>query len=220
LSTVERTPEEWREQFRRFAKQVMEQMANGNTKPQILSAEELETACKQALPVAKHALAEAGFSSKKIDAMSIHQVALIYTMQLHHELIDAAMKNYSLPYPMAVKGFKAGQAVADRARADKSEIIPIASQIYPAITQTRFAVVRGDRQIAALRVIEAFRIYAASHDGKLPDQLTDITEVPIPEDPITMRPFEYQRDGNKATLQGPTVRDVPLSYEITMASAN
>ena len=44
------------------------------------------------------------------------------------------------------------------------------------------------------------RIYAAAHDGKLPDKLGDVTEVPIPNDPGTARPFNYMRDGDTATL--------------------
>ena len=58
----------------------------------------------------------------------------------------------------------------------------------------------GGRNLFALRVIEALRIYAASHDGRLPDKLDDVKEVPIPNDPGTGKPFEYSRDGDTATL--------------------
>ena len=80
----------------------------------------------------------------------------------------------------------------------------------------RIPMARNDRRIAVLRVIEAIRIYGAAHDGNLPERLEDVSEVPIPEDPVTGLPFEYVRDGNKAILSGPTLRDFPLSYEITM----
>lgn len=70
-----------------------------------------------------------------------------------------------------------------------------------------------------LRLLEALRLYAAQHDARLPDRLDDVTEVPIPIDPVTGRPFEYRRDGAKARLQAPTFRDVPLNYEIVMERA-
>jgi len=217
LSSTERTPEEWRALFHRFAKQIIELTASERPKPHAPSPEALDKACERALPIAKAALVKNGFSSDKVEAMSVHQIALIYTMQLHHELMDASIKNYTLPYPTALQGIEAAKTLADRAKADGSEIIPLASLVHPAIWATRTAVARCDRQIATMRVIEALRMYAANHDSKLPNQLSDISEVPIPEDPATVKPFEYRRDGEKAVLQGPILGDVPLNYEITMA---
>jgi hypothetical protein len=80
------------------------------------------------------------------------------------------------------------------------------------------AIERNDRQVATLRVIEAIRMYAATHDGQLPNTLSDITEVPVPDDPVTGLPFEYKLENSKARLSGPTFRDVALNYEITMAA--
>ena len=42
--------------------------------------------------------------------------------------------------------------------------------------------------------------HAASHDGKLPDSLGQIAEVPIPDDPATGKPLEYHRAGKAALL--------------------
>jgi hypothetical protein len=67
-----------------------------------------------------------------------------------------------------------------------------------------------------LRLLEALRIYGANHHGELPHQLADVTEVPVPDDPITGAAFGYRREGEKAFLEGPMFRDVPLNYEITM----
>ena len=43
-------------------------------------------------------------------------------------------------------------------------------------------------------MVEALRMYAAAHDGTLPDKLDDVSEVPVPADPGTGLPFEYSRD--------------------------
>jgi hypothetical protein len=87
--------------------------------------------------------------------------------------------------------------------------------IYPAM----MAELRLERRIAALRVIEAIRLYAAAHDAALPESLGQITEVPVPEDPATGKPFEYHRDGSSATVSGPEAGLPPPlrpSYRITI----
>ena len=61
------------------------------------------------------------------------------------------------------------------------------------------------------------RLYAANHDGRWPDQLSDITEVPIPTNPIDGKAFIYQRHGDKALVtseKGP--HNTPWRYEITL----
>ncbi|HVT29179.1 MAG TPA: hypothetical protein VHE81_14280, partial [Lacipirellulaceae bacterium] len=60
------------------------------------------------------------------------------------------------------------------------------------------------------------RCTVASHGDKLPNVLADVTDVPIPIDPVTEKPFEYHRDGERATLRGPSLAGAPLDYEITM----
>ena len=59
---------------------------------------------------------------------------------------------------------------------------------------------RIERQLAVVRVIEAIRLHAAAHGGKLPAKLEEIREVPIPINPVTGRPFAYRLDGDTAIL--------------------
>src|SRR5262249_44669151 len=63
-----------------------------------------------------------------------------------------------------------------------------------------FARARTERKFAALRCLEAIRLYAVRHDGKLPMRLDQIKEVPVPVDPFTGKPFEYEATGDRATL--------------------
>lgn len=58
-----------------------------------------------------------------------------------------------------------------------------------------------NRKIAALGCIEALRLYAGSHDGKFPEKLSDITDVKIPLDPVTKKPFSYKSTGSDAVLE-------------------
>jgi hypothetical protein len=59
---------------------------------------------------------------------------------------------------------------------------------------------RLDRHVAALQCIEAIRIYVGSHDGKFP-QLSDFTDIKIPVDPVTKKPFSYKSNGSEAILE-------------------
>jgi hypothetical protein len=77
---------------------------------------------------------------------------------------------------------------------------------------------RHDRRIAGLRAVEALRLYAASHEGKLPEALSQVKEVPVPDDPATGKPFEYRRDGVAALLLSPAagLKGPTPSYRITV----
>jgi hypothetical protein len=97
----------------------------------------------------------------------------------------------------------------------------VAARLFlPALNRVVLAQSRLDRNLAALRIVEALRIYAASHDGGLPEKLSEVTEVPIPEDPGTGKPFDYSRDGDAATLSARTIADsLPnngVRYRVTM----
>ena len=80
---------------------------------------------------------------------------------------------------------------------------------------------RLEQRISLLRHVEALRMYAAEHDGKLPEKLADIA-LPLPVDPFTGKPFRYAKDGETAHLRGspPSGEErtpaYNLHYEITI----
>ena len=61
----------------------------------------------------------------------------------------------------------------------------------------------ADRMIAALIVVEAIRDYAASHDGQLPQTLNEIELLPIPDNPLTGKSFDYRVEDGIAILSDP-----------------
>ena len=64
-----------------------------------------------------------------------------------------------------------------------------------------------------IRVIEAVRHYAATHDGMFPDKLEDITDIPVPLDPLTDKAFVWKVKGGQATLSPP---DLPAEIMASM----
>ena len=71
----------------------------------------------------------------------------------------------------------------------------------PHIVKLRRTQARLEQQIALLRHIEALRLYAAEHDGKLPAKLSDIS-VPLPIDPVTGKLFVYSVERATAHVRG------------------
>jgi hypothetical protein len=83
----------------------------------------------------------------------------------------------------------------------------------PQLAKVTWTFARADRELAALTAVEAIRSYAAAHDGKLPERLSDITVTPAPDNPATGLPFEYRVENGVATL-GDSQAERPLTYTI------
>jgi hypothetical protein len=168
---------------------------------------------------AKRALVEQGRPQEEVEAMPVAQVVLLYSLQQYNRTRDEMFKWSYVPYPQAQQGM---QQAEESLKQMEGEIVPLASLLLPALRQVRTAAARMDRRIAAQRIIEAIRMYGASHGGKLPARLSDVVEVPIPADPVTGREFDYSLRGDVALLSAPPPAAVPtpsnaLRYELRFA---
>jgi hypothetical protein len=151
------------------------------------------------LPEARKVVARVkGLSADKVEAMPPAQVLLLYMAATYQEDRDSWYRGAFLPYPQAQPFFEAARKWLRDVPTTEGHIA--ARLLLPALDKVMSSQTMLERNLAALRVIEALRIYAAAHDGKLPEKLADVTEVPLPDDPGTGRPFEYSRDGATATL--------------------
>ncbi|HEV3203852.1 MAG TPA: hypothetical protein VGY77_05685 [Gemmataceae bacterium] len=171
---------------------------------------------------AKRYLIDQGRKRELIEAMPAPQVVLIYSLNQFDRLRDGLFKWYHVPYWEVHQGLRQAEEDIRNARETMEEGIPLASTLLPALQKVHFAQARLDRRIAALRCVEAIRLHAAAHDGQMPFALKEITEVPIPIDPVTGREFDYRREGTKAILSAaPPPGEAPASfyslrYEITL----
>ena len=153
-------------------------------------------------------------------------------LRLVHEQNDATRKYWtetpkpwnamSVPYPQARPFFEAANKRLLEAPHTEGHVL--ARSLISDLNKVMSPQTALERSLAALRVIEALRMHAAVHDGKLPDKLDDVTEVPIPNDPGTDRPFEYSRDGDTATLvslvPGDPIHNNGLRYRVTIGIGN
>jgi hypothetical protein len=95
------------------------------------------------------------------------------------------------------------------------------ADLLPHIINLRRSQGRVEQQIALLRHVEALRLYAAAHDGKLPTKLCEIS-VPLPNVPITGKRFVYTVEGATAHIRGGSlpgdIKDpgYNVHYEVTV----
>ena len=223
--TVDRTPEQWQA--------LMEDMARrlarwGGLEPIFRNETEMSPTAGRLLVAgwslkgysrAKQHLIDRGLTSEKVERMPVGQVIAIHTADVHDESRDEILKWQHIPWPQGNLGMRVAESQVSR----NSEIIPVARTLMPAYRQWIHAARRADRRIAELRVIEALRLYAAAHNRQLPNSLQDITEVPIPIDPLTGREFGYRLEGTTAILEvaTPPGFDNPANgkrYELTIAN--
>ena len=126
---------------------------------------------------------------------------------------DDIMKTTTLPAWQA-------EALVARSRSGREPAL-LADAFVEGIYGVRRKQARLEQRIALLRHVEALRLHAAEHDGKLPASLSEVA-VPLPEDPFTGKPFRYDVTGNTAHLRGNPPsgeeknREFNVHYEVTL----
>jgi hypothetical protein len=143
--------------------------------------------------VARARLVDWGLPADKVRQFPPAQVILLDEKLEFEMQFDDGLKVATLPYPEVEKIM----AAAPPAKKDDR----LLTQLVPATMKVRQSAARLDQRLALLRCVEALRLHAADHGGKLPAKLADVS-VPLPCDPITGQPFAYQLDGVTASLRG------------------
>ncbi len=180
-------------------------------------------AIEQKHEAAKKALIESGRPKDKVEAMPHFQVALLHSFLQYDRILDEMQAAQQLPPWEALPklgAFNKKKAQDWQKEAD-APAIPLMALLLPAMQKVYRAHLRTDRRLAALRVVEALRLYAAAHDGKFPAVLKDIKDVPVPIDPGTGKEFGYRVKDDQATLTGPPLgsetntNPFAFTYELT-----
>jgi hypothetical protein len=142
-------------------------------------------------------LVEAGLGPDLVKTFSPRQVILIDEKRDYEIHRDERIKLLALPLWQidSLAGGKEQEPDGEGLFAD----------LLPHIIKLRRSQGRLEQQIALLRHIEGLRLYASAHDGKLPTKLCEIS-VPLPNDPITGRPFVYTVDGATAHIRGSSLQ--------------
>ncbi|MEX2308248.1 MAG: hypothetical protein WD738_11675 [Pirellulales bacterium] len=208
--TTQRSYEEWNRLFRMSWREIYKGMLEGRCRKVTPLQTEL-TALATALagyPHAKRQLVAEGMDAGRVDEMPVGQVLAAYSERNCERLRDEWKKLFYMPFweyqaREPVTGRELNEAADPFSRHAQREVLPMASALLFGFAQYRVPQVRLQREIAALRLIEALRMYAAEHGGRLPTSLDEVTRVPLPMNPATGQPFDYTLEDGVAVLEMP-----------------
>ncbi len=194
---------------------VLEQQRGGGLLPKLLRGARLryavQTADSARLTAARARLVADGMPADGVKAMSDLQIAVLDDFHRYEVLRDEYFKAMTLPYhEAAVEMAKA----EERIKTTKAKGDIIGPALLPAVWKVTQAQVRLDQRVAYLRAVEAVRLYAHANKGELPAKLADLT-VPVPTDPVTGKPFEYEVKDGVGTLSGGKLLNV-REYKLTV----
>jgi hypothetical protein len=164
---------------------------------------------------ARKRLVESGIPATVVKNFPAFQVVLLNEKRKYDILRDNVLKLTQLPYWQVESAIIENEAKAE----DDAESL-FAAMAPKARLPFQYHV-RRQQRIRLLRCIEALRLYAADHNGKLPALLDDVP-VPLPVDPVTGKSFIYKLVDGTASLHGTPPRgkekDAAFNrrYEVTI----
>lgn len=157
---------------------------------------------------------ELGMEPDKVEALPVTQVVFLAMRRLYEQVRDESFKLQYLPSPQRA-GFSPYQA--EKAAKDKYGWISVLNNLFlPAVQAAGSARDRLQQHLALLQTVEALRDHMAAHDGRLPEQLSEL-RLPAPNDPVTLQPFEYIYEAGRAKLSA-AVSNV-IKYELVLVPA-
>jgi len=156
---------------------------------------------------ARRRLVELGLSEARVRQFPVDQLILLDEKRELEVRFDDAMKTINLPFWQA-------EAVSNPYKRTNEPAL-FADSFVPVVDKVLRVRGRLDQRIGLLRHVEALRLYAAEHNGKLPANLSEIS-VPLPVDPFTGKPFRFEVAGNAAHLRGtaPSGMEKDPSYNV------
>jgi hypothetical protein len=174
-------------------------------------------------PEARAFLKARRIGGDELDAMPVFQAVALYAFADFRESVEEAVKWTAEPEAMNHPGYWAAVQRWQTAMTRLDQLffrgllkgVTVGEASRPLELLLRVEA-REARHVAALRCLEALRLHAAAHDGQLPADLDAVQEVPVPLDPVSGRPFRYERDGDRALLSAPAaVRPFGKLEELT-----
>ena len=206
-------PQRWPQVVRDMVGDLQESHPPYKRDPAAIEAE-ARRLTQSALPRAKEYLRSHDHPIAEIDAMSPEQAVGMYLVQEYQTVSEELWRVWTLPFwESQEQMLKTWRTLGpDKPPALENPLVQTNLLNFynnrpryeiPSTLRDRYQVARPDRLIALMRTIEALRDYAAHHDSHAPQRLDQITDLPLPVDPMTGKPFAYQLEGRTATLDAP-----------------
>jgi hypothetical protein len=174
----------------------------------------------------KRLLAREKYKAEQVEAMPLVQAVALAAYLDYRESFDEMTEWARVPGGIRHAGYKKAverynQAVARLDRLFFRNLLGSVGAGGDFVTKVYETAERVQRRLAALACVEALRMHAA-RTGKWPASLDDLSDVPVPVDPVTGKSFEYSVRDDTATVTTPPiggVKGTPTSavkYEVTL----
>jgi hypothetical protein len=209
------SPEQWQKLLEETVDKLYTAMAMiSNKDPKTTKKEEVDIKkiLEENYPVARDYLIKLGWPEKEIRSMAPARVLLLFGAEMWDEMHDDGTKWLGINYSQWPGDLR--EHFSDILK--KYENFPLADS-FKVMGKVAAIQARTERDFDSLRTIEAIRLYAYLHGGKLPGSLDDIKEVPIPPNPMTGKPFSYRLDGDTAVLLTDGDLEKNFEYRIKIA---
>jgi hypothetical protein len=160
---------------------------------------------------ARGRLIEAGLARDSVSAFPPAQVVALDEKRRFEVAQDECIK--LLPVPV-------WQCAPAKDSGDRAEH-GFLSDLLPNISRTRQALAALEQEVAILRHVEALRLHAATHGGRLPAKLSELA-APLPSDPANGKAFVYEVSGTTAHLHAALIPGVrreqqgPVDFEVIL----
>jgi len=182
-------------------------------KPGVRAWLDARTKDQALVSAARQRLVEHGLPEDRLSRFPADQVILLDEKREMEVRYDDEIKTVHFPFWQV-------DALYAQIKSKKPPAL-FADALMPAFKNVRQAQVRTDQRLAILRYIEALRLHAAEHNGTMPAKRSDVS-VPVPDDPVTGKPFRYEVTGTTAHLHGSPpsgleqVSQYNVHYEVTI----
>ena len=164
-------------------------------------------------PTARDFLHEAaGMSDEQLDRYPKAQVVFLALVKYNEMALDETLKQIVVPFANLpdegesdlLKYWSSRFAPAPFRPDLRKSLLSFGDVLRPGTRQVIDAKASVDQHQNLWQTVEAIRLTAAENGGKLPQSLDQLV-VPAPLDPATNRPFQYERDGDVATLRATNI---------------
>jgi hypothetical protein len=165
---------------------------------------------------ARQRLIDSGLAEDKVKTFPPSQVVLLDEKLEYEVRRDDAAKVMALPFWQA-------EPILHARRQPKGEREDtLFAGLATSGRRMKLAQVRLEQRLGLLRCVEALRLHAAEHGGKLPATLADV-KLPLPVDAVTGKLFVYELKGDTAIVRGTpppgqeNVAAYNVRYEVAIA---
>jgi hypothetical protein len=213
--TGDHSPEQWQQMLEKAIDKMstaVAMLANKDPKTAKPGDVDVKKILEENYPIARDYLVKLGWPAKEVRAMAPARVLLLYGAEMWSEMFDDGTKWMGISYSQWPSNLREHYGELMK----KYEGFPLADS-FNMMGKIAATQAQCERDFDCLRLIEAIRLYAYDHNGKLPEKLEAIDEVPVPPNPMTGKPFTYRLEGDAAVLLSDGDSQRNFEYHIKIA---